>query len=306
MSPKVFISYAQEDASQVNTLARRLESAGIHTWMDSKDLRPGDLWERTIEDAIDKSDFFITCLSSTSVDKVGYFQAELKRALNKSKRYPQGRVFILPVLLDNCEVPAEIAFFHYVKITQTGAILELIKTIKSMKGSNIKEVIGEQREPFFTGLYQKKLSNGRAITLPRIILNMIRSYGGNKIILSSLYENCLDLYTYNEYVAVMKKINQMENIEIGISPDSQRQLLRFMMGAAFEITISSSSRIVFPDLILKKYGIKVGDNLLLCGVGARVEIWLMSDWERQIKVSEFDSKMMRDLLNHNIDFNKYR
>jgi len=51
-----------------------------------------------------KSRFFIALLSSNLVDRVGYGQNELKEALEILDKYPESKVFIIPVRLDDCEV----------------------------------------------------------------------------------------------------------------------------------------------------------------------------------------------------------
>ncbi len=55
---KMFLSYAREDKGPVERLHRRLLNAGYIPWMDSKDLLPGQYWEREIEEAI-RGDLFL-------------------------------------------------------------------------------------------------------------------------------------------------------------------------------------------------------------------------------------------------------
>lgn len=69
---------------------------------------PGQNWPRRIEDAIASSDFFIACFSKRSVRKRGAFQTEIRFALDCAGRVPLDDVFIIPVRLDDCRVPARI------------------------------------------------------------------------------------------------------------------------------------------------------------------------------------------------------
>ncbi|MGC2668137.1 MAG: toll/interleukin-1 receptor domain-containing protein [Candidatus Nitrosopolaris sp.] len=71
-------------------------------WGRSRFRRAGEKWK--FNNAIIKSRFFIALLSSNSVDKVGYGQNELKEALEILDKYPESKVFIIPVRLDDCEV----------------------------------------------------------------------------------------------------------------------------------------------------------------------------------------------------------
>jgi hypothetical protein len=49
----VFLSYVGEDRQLVDWLQARLERAGIPVWRDVRDLWPGDVWKRRIQDAVE-------------------------------------------------------------------------------------------------------------------------------------------------------------------------------------------------------------------------------------------------------------
>ena len=53
--PKVFLSYAHTDREKVLEIYRFLQENGCDPWIDVKQLRPGQTWEREIEIAIEKS-----------------------------------------------------------------------------------------------------------------------------------------------------------------------------------------------------------------------------------------------------------
>jgi hypothetical protein len=106
--PRVFIAYANEDAAAAERLFAALAARGYAAWLDRRKLLPGQNWPRRIEDAIASSDFFIACFSRNSVGKRGGFQAEIRYALDCAKRVPLDDVFLIPVRLDDCRVPARI------------------------------------------------------------------------------------------------------------------------------------------------------------------------------------------------------
>jgi hypothetical protein len=105
---RIFIAYASEDGAIALRLYRALEAKGYAPWLDRRKLLPGQNWSRRIEDAIASSDFFIPCFSTNSVRKRGAFQAEIRHALDCAQRVPLDEVFLIPVRLDNCNVPARI------------------------------------------------------------------------------------------------------------------------------------------------------------------------------------------------------
>ena len=106
--PKVFLAYVQEDAPAVDCLFEALKKAGLDPWMDRRKLLPGQNWPRSIEEAIETSDFFVPCFSHRSVNKKGGFQAEIRYALDCARRVPLDASFFIPVRLDACRMPARI------------------------------------------------------------------------------------------------------------------------------------------------------------------------------------------------------
>lgn len=103
--PQIFIAHANEDELKARELFTYLEQNGFDPWLDKEKLLPGQIWRDEIPKALKKSDFFIACLSSHSVNKKGYIQREFKQALNLLAEMPTGTIYLIPVKLDECEVP---------------------------------------------------------------------------------------------------------------------------------------------------------------------------------------------------------
>ncbi len=114
MSKKVFISYAREDVDMIRRINTDLETKGFTTWLDEKDLLPGQNWRVVIPREIRESDYCLMMFSSLSVVKRGFVQAEQKIALGVVDEMPESAVFIIPVRLDECEIPYSLEDRHYV------------------------------------------------------------------------------------------------------------------------------------------------------------------------------------------------
>jgi len=106
--PKIFITYVHEDFPAVDRLGNALTAHGFDPWIDRRKLLPGQNWPRAIEDALSVTDFVIACFSTRSTSKRGGFQAELRYALDCARRMPLESVFLIPVRLDDCRIPARI------------------------------------------------------------------------------------------------------------------------------------------------------------------------------------------------------
>jgi hypothetical protein len=116
----VFLSHAHEDKPIVKQVSNRLAKDNFITWLDKKDLLPGDDWRLQIHKAIEKFDFFLAFLSAKSVDKVGYFQKELKLAMEQRALMPEGKRYIIPILIGTCEVPQAFKDIHWLRIGEPG------------------------------------------------------------------------------------------------------------------------------------------------------------------------------------------
>ncbi|QTA83434.1 TIR domain-containing protein [Desulfonema limicola] len=112
----VFISHAKEDARIARKLNDDLESRGISTWFDEKDLLPGQNWKIVIRQAIKKSDFLIILLSEHSVTKRGFVQAEQKLAFDVMDEMPESDVFVIPIRISECEIPYGLEDIHHVDL----------------------------------------------------------------------------------------------------------------------------------------------------------------------------------------------
>src|SRR5205823_116971 len=83
-------------------------------WMDKRNLLPSQKFEEEIRKSIRFSVYLIACCSSSSVSKEGYFQREQKLALDTLTEIPEGHIFVIPVRIDECNIPESIRHLHYV------------------------------------------------------------------------------------------------------------------------------------------------------------------------------------------------
>jgi hypothetical protein len=113
---KIFLCYAREDTEKVLELYNRICERGHNPWMDKKNLLPRQDWENEIEQAIRASDFFIACISSASVGKRGFVQKEVRFAMEVLGEMPPGQIYLIPVLLETCDIPSHLRSLHWIKL----------------------------------------------------------------------------------------------------------------------------------------------------------------------------------------------
>jgi hypothetical protein len=132
----VFLSYAREDAAPVRTLYTRLKRDGFDPWMDEKRILGGQDWDLEIRRAMKRCDVILLCFSNNSLLKDGYIQRECKKAMVLQQDKPPGTIFVIPVRLDDCEIPEFLGDLHCLdyprdKVKLTLALREREKDVLS-------------------------------------------------------------------------------------------------------------------------------------------------------------------------------
>src|SRR5438270_7379352 len=102
---RVFLCHSSGDKPIVRKLYQQLQSEGIDPWLDEESLLPGQNWEQEIRKAVRDSDIVLVCLSPGSISKTGFVQKEIKFALDVADEQPEGTIFLIPVRLEECNVP---------------------------------------------------------------------------------------------------------------------------------------------------------------------------------------------------------
>src|SRR6266853_2823351 len=111
---KAFISHASKDKERfVLGFATKLREKGIDAWLDRWEIKPGDsLVEKIFEEGIKNANAFLVVLSFNSISKP-WVREELDsgvvRKIEKSCR-------LIPILIDDCEVPQALKHLKWVRI----------------------------------------------------------------------------------------------------------------------------------------------------------------------------------------------
>jgi len=107
--PQVFVAYVAEDLGMARRLRDGIAAAGCVPWLDKDKLVPGQDWPRAIRRAVEISDAFVACFSPRSIAKRGQFHNELRWALDCARLRPLEATFLVPVRLEPCVVPLQVA-----------------------------------------------------------------------------------------------------------------------------------------------------------------------------------------------------
>jgi hypothetical protein len=127
---KIFLSYARMDEAKVRTLYEKLSDKGFNPWIDIENIFPGEDWEHSIINVIKESHFFLACISRNSVNKRGFIQLEINEALEIWKQKLNTDIYLIPVRLEDCNVPKELEKFQRVDLFARGGFKMLVNALK--------------------------------------------------------------------------------------------------------------------------------------------------------------------------------
>ena len=130
-SKHIFLIHAHSDKIKVHNLYARMIDDGLDVWLDSENIRPGQVWQKEINDAILKCDVVVVCLTKNFDRQHGYRHEELKLALEKAKFLPDDEIFIIPVRLEKCDMPESLRHLHRVDLFRSGGYKKLVGALQN-------------------------------------------------------------------------------------------------------------------------------------------------------------------------------
>jgi hypothetical protein len=111
---RIFLCHSSGDKPAIRRLYLRLRADGFEPWLDEEKLLPGQRWRDEIPRAVRDSDVVIVCLSRASAGKAGYVQREIKYALDIALEQPEDAIFLIPLKLEECEMPDSLNEWQWV------------------------------------------------------------------------------------------------------------------------------------------------------------------------------------------------
>jgi len=127
----VFLCHSSNDKPTVRELYTRLKADAINPWLDEENLLPGQDWELEIKKILRNSDAVIICLSRSSVSREGYVQAEIKIVLRIADEKPEGTIFLIPLKLEECQLPESLSRYHYGRLFEDRGYERLLSALRS-------------------------------------------------------------------------------------------------------------------------------------------------------------------------------
>lgn len=116
---------------------------------------------------------------------------------------------------------------------------------------------------------------------------------GKKIIITPGLGSCLFIFTSKEWEKVSKKLSDSET-DLSFLSSDQRNFNRYMFGRAAEVEIDSIGRILIPEFLKERIGLK--NSAAIVGVKDRVEVWNEKAWSENKAIVEKQAEELAEKL----------
>jgi MraZ protein len=139
------------------------------------------------------------------------------------------------------------------------------------------------------GEFSCKLDGKGRLSLPSKLRAQWPESALHTLVVNRGFEKCLVLYTKEDWLAEMEKLNAVDDF---MSPEIRRFKRIFTNGANL-MSIDSAQRILIPKKLLEYAGL--GTDVILSANGRKVEIWDEKLYDSELNV---DSSELSQLAQH--------
>ncbi len=238
-SLRIFLCHSSADKPAVRELYQRLSADGIDAWLDEESLLPGQDWQREVPRAVRQSHAVIVCLSKGSINQAGYLHKEIKFALDVVDEQPEDTLFLIPLKLEECDVPERLSRWHSVNLLSPSGYDRLLKALRfraDQLGGAVAEV---QPSAETSSAPPSNVSGGVNIAGDAQIGNDV--VGRDKVIQAA---------TYIEHATIIQAAPPAENQAVRASDDAPTwggvEFVRitaesFLMGSRVDNALASDS-----------------------------------------------------------------
>lgn len=140
----------------------------------------------------------------------------------------------------------------------------------------------------FSGKHYKALDAKGRLIIPAPFREILSSNHTSKLILTNdVFDHCLCAYPVEEWQKLIEKVNQMPQ-----TSDAVKYFMRRVIGSATECEIDKQGRVLVSQALRVDSGLNT--EVVLLGLGNRIEIWDKSELDGVADPSRIDKKSFKE------------
>lgn len=126
----------------------------------------------------------------------------------------------------------------------------------------------------FMGEYQHSMDDKGRLIMPA----KFRESLGDKFIITRGLDNCLFVYTHEEWCILEEKLKSLP-----MTQKNARAFVRFFLSGATESELDKSGRVSLPQN-LREYA-TLEKEVVIIGVSNRLELWSKNNWDSYMAIT---------------------
>lgn len=201
--PYLFVAYSREDSKLVEPIVTGLNRMGIDTWVDWKDLQPGQSWEVAIREALEGAIGMLVFVSRASM-KSEYIRRHVEAAARGGTEY-----LIIPVILErSADLPEALQTRPNLDLTSTmdvekavAAIADAVRRASTRKRETLRRISATEAQEVATQVANEVrggkieetaapdtvfLVHGRDLSLLEEVVSYLEVQGVRTVVLSKI------------------------------------------------------------------------------------------------------------------------
>lgn len=132
---RIFIIYNHKDMNSAHELVKKLRDAGYNPWWDQEEIVPGQRIVDSVSNGLLSSAVALLLVSKNLDYEKGILAVELKTALATMRSKDESFSPVIPIRLDDSEVPSMLAGVQWLDFKEEGDFERLDKSLKLVLGA---------------------------------------------------------------------------------------------------------------------------------------------------------------------------
>ncbi len=137
------------------------------------------------------------------------------------------------------------------------------------------------------GQYEGKVGDKARVALP----SKLRDELGDKLILTKGLENNLIIISEANWKTLLEGTEGKP-----FTDKSTREMQRFLLGNATEISLDAKGRFVIPEYLRVHADLRENEDIIFAGISRFIEVWSKQNWEEQQQRLTKDIETIADKL----------
>jgi len=140
----------------------------------------------------------------------------------------------------------------------------------------------------FSGKHYKSLDAKGRLIIPAPFREILSSNHSSKLIITNeVFDKCLCAYAVEEWQQLIDRVNQLPQ-----TSDAVKYYMRRVIGSAVESEIDRQGRVLLSPALRVDSGLN--GEVVLLGLGNRIEIWDKAELEGVADPSKVDTKAFKE------------